>query len=325
MKKIRWGIIGTSFISEVLATAITQSETGELIAVCSRSIPQAESFSRKFLVQNCYDSIDNFLASNEIDAVYIGLPNHLHKEMVMRSISAGKYVLCEKPFARDAVEASQMCDAIEKTNLFCMEALMYRSHPLTAKIQELVDDKVIGDITSLQAAYHADIADIANKTAGGAIRNLGCYPVSLIRLLVGEPLSITGCGRVRDNDIEQDAQASALMVFENNIQAMVSTADDLPFFWQFTVCGTKGSLRVVSNPWLPSQNNNIIEIYEAENKLLDRIEVSADKPLYSYQVDVIGQCIAEPELRNHLAISLQDSLSNMKVLDAWRNQIKPFS
>lgn len=321
MKKIKWAILGTSYISEVLAKAIKQSKTGELIAVCSRSMKSAQAFSDKFSSVKSYDDINQLLLDDSIDAIYNGLPNHLHKETTILAAKAGKHVLCEKPFAHHAGAALEMIEAVKQADVFCMEAFMYRSHPLTAKLKALLTSKVIGEVRFYQAVYTADIVDIANQTAGGAIRNLGCYPVSLVRLLAKEPVFMSASGRFRNNNKEQDSQASALLTFENGVQASITTADDMPFTWQFIACGTKGSLRVVTNPWLPIQDENIIEIYGPENSLRETVKVTADMPLYSYQIDVMAQCIYEPQLREKLGVSLVDSLNNIKVLDEWRRLI----
>lgn len=321
MTTVKWAILGTSYISEVLAEAIQHSDTGELIAIYSRSIDKANTFAKKFSCAKSYDNLEALLEDNEIDAIYNGLPNHLHEETTILSAKAGKHILCEKPLTHHTQSAINMIDCIQQTNVFCMEALMYRSHPLTEKIVSLLNNAVIGEVKHYQALYTADIASVANPTAGGAIRNLGCYPVSLIRLLAGEPLSLIGSGYTRDNNKEKDAQASLILTLPNNVQATVTTADNLPFSWLFAIYGSKGNLRVVTNPWLPNQTNNIIEIYGPENILKETITVTADKPLYSYQIDIMGECINNPNQRGKVGISLKDSLNNMKILDQWREQI----
>lgn len=324
--KVRWGILGTSFISEVMAQAIQESTTSQLVAIGSRSVSTAEAFANKFSIPKFYTDYQSLLNDAEIDAVYIGLPNHLHKEWVIRCAQAKKHILCEKPFVISAKEAEEAFAVVEKSNVVCMEALMYRYHPLTKKLRELIQNKVIGDIKLFNATYTANIATVANPTAGGSIRNLGCYPISLVRLLANaEPSEITALGRFNHGN-PNDNQASAILKFENKAMAVVSTADDVEMFWQFDVYGTNGSLKMITNPWLPDRDNNKIMI-NYHNKTPVEINVTAEKSLYTYQIDALNNKILNNKIRNDNSIhddevSWQDSLGNITVLDTWLQQVK---
>lgn len=316
---IRWGILGTSYISEVMANAIQESQTSELLAIGSRSIETAKKFSRKFSIPKFYDDYQQLLNDKDIDAIYLGLPNHLHKDWIIRCAKAGKNILCEKPFVISIEEAHEVILAIEKSNIFCMEALMYRHHPFTKKLKDLIQSKIIGEIKLYNATYTANIADVANPTSGGSIRNLGCYPVSLVRLLANaEPIEITGIGRMSQKN-NTDNQASIILKFEDNSLAVVSTADDIEMFWQFDIYGTKGHLKVISNPWLPNCENNKILIYLNNEETPMEINVRAEKSLYTYQIDAMNIQIRD---RNSVEeISLFDSLGNTVVLETWRQQV----
>jgi predicted dehydrogenase len=317
--KIKWAILGTSFISEVMAKAIHESETSELVAIGSRSISKARNFSKQFSVPKMYDDYQDLLNDDEIDAIYIGLPNHLHKEWMIRCANAGKHILCEKPFVISISEAEEVISTIEKSNVFCMEALMYRCHPFTQKLQEIIQNKIIGDVKLYSATYTAHISDIANPTAGGAIRNLGCYPISLIRLLANaEPIEISGKGRMNSEN-NTDNQASVILKFADHSMAVVSTADDLKMTWQFDVFGTKGYLKVVTNPWLPSCDNNQIQIYLHDGSSPQEINVTAEKSLYTYQIDCVNSQIMKKDFFD--GISLSDSLGNTVVLETWLQQV----
>lgn len=320
--KIKWGILGTSFISEVMAKAIQESATGELAAIGSRSLSTAKQFAEKYSIPKTYTDYQALLNDDEIDAIYIGLPNHFHKEWVIRSALAGKHILCEKPFVISVAEMQEVISVVEKANVCCMEALMYRYHPFTKKLQELLQNKIIGDIKLVTATYAAHIADLANPTAGGSIRNLGCYPVSLVRLLANaEPIEIKGMGRM-DHHHQNDNQASVILKFENNLIAVISTADDVEKYWQFDICGTEGNLKVITNPWMPDCTNNKIVISRNDKATPQEINVVADKPLYTYQIDSMGVCIASGRFAKHDGVSLDDSLGNVKVLEAWLQQVK---
>lgn len=321
-KLIKWGILGTSYISEVMAKAIRESTTSELIAIGSRSSSKAQDFAEKFSIQKAYNNYQTLLDDNEIDVVYIGLPNHLHKEWMIYAAESGKHILCEKPFVIGIDDAREVISMIEKSNVLCMEALMYRYHPLTKKLQELIQNEIIGKIKLYTATYTANIADIANPTAGGGIRNLGCYAISLVRLLANaEPTSICSMGRMSQKN-NTDNQASVILHFPDNAMAVVSTADDLEMFWQFDVYGTEGNLKVITNPWLPSLGENKILIYRNHEKKPIEINVTADKSLYTYQIDTMNKNIMNQTYLNHDGISLSDSLRNIRVLETWFDQIK---
>jgi predicted dehydrogenase len=321
-KPIKWGILGTSYISEVMAKAIQESDTGELVAIASRSLLTAKSFSEKFLIQKIYDDYHALINDKEINAVYIGLPNHLHKEWTINCANAGKHILCEKPFVISINEAHEVISIVNKSNVFCMEALMYRCHPFTKKLQELVKNKIIGDIKLYVATYTANIADIANPTAGGSIRNLGCYPISLVRLLAqAEPIEMVATGRLSQKN-NTDNQASVILKFADHSMAVVSTADDIEMFWQFDIYGSDGCLKVITNPWLPTCDNNKILISQGKNNTPSEINVTAEKSLYTYQIDVLGKSIINRNKTKCDGISLLDSMGNTVVLETWLQQIK---
>ncbi|CEG56022.1 Gfo/Idh/MocA family protein [Legionella fallonii] len=320
-KEVNWGILGTSFISEVMAKAIHTSETGQLIAVGSRSLASAQRFAHEFTIPKAYDDFQSLLDDRDIDVVYIGLPNHLHKEWIIRAARAGKHILCEKPLVLNAAEAREVMAVIEETQVFCMEALMYRCHPLTAQLCEIIQSGILGTIRLYTATYTANIAQVANPIAGGSIRNLGCYPISLIRLLArAEPVEIIATGRC-DIKKQTDNQASALLKFADDAMAVVSTADDWEMSWQFDVYGTDGSLKVLTNPWLPdNENKYLIQSYTENNA--KETTITADQPLYSYQIDVVNNQILNRSSNENLGISLTDSLGNLIVLETWLNQVK---
>ncbi len=319
---IKWAILGTSFISEVMANAIQESQTSELVAIGSRSLTTGKSFANKFSIPRVYDDYQKLLNDNDIDAVYIGLPNHLHKEWIIRCAQAGKNILCEKPFVISIEEAQEVISVIKKSNVFCMEALMYRSHPFTKKIQDIMDSKIIGDVKLYNATYTAHIVDIANPTAGGSIRNLGCYPISLVRLLANaEPIEIHGTGRMNPEN-NTDNQGSVILKFADKSMAVVSTADDIKMAWQFDVYGTKGSLKVITNPWLPSCDNNKVLIYLDNEAVPTEINITAEKSLYTYQIDLTNMQILNKGADKFNEKTLLDSLGNTVVLETWLKQVK---
>ncbi|MBL7480087.1 Gfo/Idh/MocA family protein [Legionella bononiensis] len=318
---IRWGILGTSFISEVMAKAIQSSATSQLVAVGSRSSESANQFAQQFSISQIYDDYQRLIDAQDIDAVYIGLPNHVHKEWIIRAAYAGKHILCEKPLVLNTEEAQEVISVLAETQVFCMEALMYRCHPFTQKLEEIIQSRILGEIKLYNALYTAPIADLANPIAGGSIRNLGCYPISLIRLLAkAEPVELVASGRLNQSN-HSDSQASAILKFEDTAIAVVSTADDFEMVWQFDVYGTLGSLKAVTNPWLPGEENNqcVVQLYEDKKEL--ELIIKAEKPLYTYQIDAVNSHIMKNSVQKQNVISLADSLGNIRVLEDWLKQI----
>jgi predicted dehydrogenase len=328
LDRINWGILGTSKISNTLANAIKESDISQLSAIGSRSLDKAQAFAEEFSIPRFYGTPQALLDDPDIDVVYIGLPNHLHKEWIIRCAQAGKHVLCDKPFVVNSTQANEVFNALVKTNIFCMEGLMYRCHPFIAQLKELIKNKTIGNIKFFNATYTANIAAVANATAGGSILNLGCYPVSLVRLLAGadmglnvaEPVAITAQGRMNSTKFN-DSQASVLLKFANDAQAMITVADDLDMYSQFEIVGTKGRLHVLTNPWLPGLDNRIL-ISRDGMSMPEEINVSADKSLFRYQIDVVGHSILEGKTSAHTpGISWEDTLGNMAVLTEWKQQV----
>lgn len=319
-QKIKWGILGTSYISEVMAKAISQAENSELVAIASRDLVRAQQFSTTFNIPKAYGDYQSLLNDAAIDAVYIGLPNHLHKEWIIHAAHVQKHILCDKPFVISTDEAYEVIKAVEKANVFCMEGLMYRYHPLITVLKDYLDKKIIGEIKLYNAIYTANIADIANSTAGGCIRNLGCYPVSLIRLLLdAEPIDIVGRGKI-NSKYNTDSQASVILQFPNDIFAVISVADDIQKNWKLDIIGTKGSIHLIANPWMPGHHNKIIikMFSEGDEK---EIIVTADKHLYSYQIEFANKHIMQQSKNKYDKALLLDSLKNTIVLETWKNQL----
>lgn len=320
---IRWGILGTSPISETMAKAIQESENGELYAVGSRSLATAEAFANQFTIPTVYSDYQSLLNDPAIDAIYIGLPNHLHKDWIVRAAAANKHILCEKPFVINSREAKEAFAAVQHAKVICMEAIMYRYHPFTHKLRELITSKIIGDIKIVNATYTADIADIANPTAGGSIRNLGCYPISLVRYLVNaDPMDIVARGHINQTT-HNDNQSSVILTFPNNVIATVSTADDIDMFWQFDIYGTEGRLHLATNPWLPERENNTVLICRHKYSEQFEIKINAEKSLYTYQIDEMNTAIMQGAIQSEQdVVTIAESMCNIEILESWLQQVK---
>ena len=153
MKKIRWGLLSTANINRRVIPAIRQSERGELVAVASRSPGTAVSYAKQWQIEKTFSSYEAMLQSDEIDAVYIGLPNHLHAEWSIYAMQQGKHVLCEKPFALTVADVDRMTAVSQQTGMVLAEAFMYRHHPQTKLLGEWVQNGRLGEIRRIEASF----------------------------------------------------------------------------------------------------------------------------------------------------------------------------
>jgi predicted dehydrogenase len=326
--RIRWGILGTSPIAKTVCEAITKSRTGVVAAIGSRTLDKAlqlgEMVTTAFpdtavLIACDYAKI---LEDNTIDAIYIALPNALHAEWILKSLAAGKHVLCEKPFV---ISLPQMLavktEALGKPGLFCMEALMYRCHPVIKKLMSVVHaENKIGDILKYTASYTANIRHLANPVEGGAIRNLGCYPVSLVRLLArAEPIKIKGKG-VIDSTQANDSSAEVRLDFSDSSVATIKVADDREMEWKFEIEGTEGTIEFLDNPWKPEDalpTRFILKNKDGQQT----ISAIATQRLYSLEIDNLGFSVWNKQFSAGADVSLDDSMGNVAVIETWRNRV----
>jgi len=194
--KINFGVLGVARIVERLAPALRSAPDLQLLAVASRSLPKARAAARKWNAARAYRGYDQLLRDDDLHAVYIPLPNHLHCDWTIRALEHGKHVLCEKPLAINAGEARRMRDAALANDRLLMEAFMYRHHPQIARVRKLISDDAIGEVRTVFASFGGVFgsrkADYRNLRAfgGGAFYDLGCYCVNIARLLFDdEPFS----------------------------------------------------------------------------------------------------------------------------------------
>ncbi len=246
MKKIRWGLLSTARINRRLIPAIRESERGELVAVASRSLASAEAYAKEWDIPVAFASYEEMLASDAIDAVYIPLPNHLHAEWTIKALDAGKHVLCEKPFALTVADVDMMVAAAERTGNVLMEAFMYRHHPQTLKIKELLEAGAIGDIKLVRAHFSFPLEDDGNirlhpDKGGGALWDVGCYPMSIAQYIAGgAPIEIAAQQVTDANGI--DRTFTAQMRYPNGILAQISCSFEMQFCTTLEIQGSKGRL-----------------------------------------------------------------------------------
>ena len=320
MKVIRWGIMGNAKIArDWLIPAIQGSQYAELAAVASRDQDRASALANT-LADNegpplAFGSYEDLLGCNEVDAVYIPLPNHLHVPWSIKALEAGKHVLCEKPLGLNSGEVVQLQNSAEKfPGLQVMEAFMYRFHPQWVRVAELIESGALGRIEHVQASFtynNTDGDNVRNMPGigGGGLMDIGCYCISAARFVFGkEPLRVVG-NLDWDPKFQTDRHASGMLDFGQGMASFqCSTQSHLS--QMVKIIGDKGTLEV-ENPFfsregVPSQ----LTLYRND---IEETIVVGEFNHYVYQVDAFCQAAL-----NQLAAPtpLEDALGNMKVIDA---------
>jgi predicted dehydrogenase/aryl-alcohol dehydrogenase-like predicted oxidoreductase len=331
---LRWGILGSGTMAKIYADALRHAEAAALVAVATRGAPSAEIAAR-FHGARVVSGYDALLADPEIDAVYIATPHPSHVQWAIRAAEAGKHVVCEKPIGVNAAEAMAAFEAARKAGTFMMEAFMYRFHPQTARLVDLVRAGEIGEVKLIRATFGFDKAFesghrlYADGHAGGGILEVGCYTMSMVRLLAGaaagesflEPVKVVGTAKQAETGV--DAVAVASVEFANGILAQLSTSIALDQDNVVHVIGTKGQIEI-EKPWLAAgREGGTVPIRVVSTGGEVRI-VAIDDPkwLYAHEIEAAGAAIRDggQEVAPP-GVSWADSIGNMRALDAWRQSI----
>lgn len=327
--KIRWGILGTGAIAHKFAAGLRESNTGALVAIGSRSGQSARSFAADFPA-TCHGSYESLLADPNVDVVYISTPHPMHAEWTIKAADAGKHVLCEKPLAMNHAEALAVVEAARRNDVFLMEAFMYRCHPQTAKLVELIRDGVLGEVRFIRATFsfaaprNLESRLLNRALGGGAILDVGGYPVSMARLIAGvvagktfeEPLEIKAVGQL-GAESRVDEYSIASLLFPGGIVAQLAAGVQLDLDNNIRIIGTKGSL-LVPRPWVVSREPGFSKIIIFKNNLPEEVVVEFDRGIYAIEADTVAEHLAQ---RQAPAMSWEDSLGNMRALDRWRAEV----
>jgi predicted dehydrogenase len=328
--KLNWGILSTGNIAAKFAQGVLDSKTGRLAAVGSRSLGSAKQFAKQFKISQAYGSYTEFLKDPHVEVVYIGTPHPFHAEWAIAAAKAGKHILCEKPLAMNVAEAGKIIQAAKQHKVFLMEGFMYRCHPQTSRVAELIRQGVIGKVRHIQASFclnrpYDPKGRLFNpKLGGGAILDIGCYPASFSRLVAGaahgkafmEPTKIEGTGRIGMSGVDEWSQAT--LKFQSGITAELLCSVRFAEETKATVLGTKGSI-FMTTPWRPADSGVFIQ--KNQDKQPKEIRIKINRGIYAWEADTVAQYIHSGKLECS-AMSWKDTLGNMKLLDAWRGAIQ---
>jgi len=247
---VRWGLLSTARINSAILEGARPSERTEVVAVASRDQARADAYARDRGLERAYGSYEALLEDDEIEVVYNSLPNSLHVDWSIRALDAGKHVLCEKPLDRRVEAVERAFDAAERNGRLLMEAFMYRHHPQTRKAAELVRDGAVGELRQLRSLFSFMLTDNADvrmlpELDGGALMDLGCYCLSMQRLLAGEPELVFGRQRLGGGGV--DVAFVAVLQFPGAVLGEFHCGFDLPEGTGLEAMGSDGKL-VVPDP-----------------------------------------------------------------------------
>ena len=324
-KQVRWGILSTARIAEDrLIPAFHASKIAELVAVASRDYDRGRKFASRNQIPRTYGSYDELLADDSIDAVYIPLPNHLHREWAIRAMEEGKHVLCEKPLSTSTVDGVAMFEACGKNNVLLMEGFMYRFHPQTQRVRELLAQGTIGQPRLIRVAHsfplilqdRGDDFRWNKEFGGGSLADVGVYCVDTARHLFSADPTKVFAQSAYHPDHTAEAETRAILTFSDDRVAVFDSSFLLTGRREYEVVGDKGRITAFDT-YNPGRGVDVeIEIEQGGMKTVENIPATNE---YLLEIDHLSTCIicGKPPI-----ITREDSIGNLRVLDALRESAR---
>ena len=341
MKQVKWGIIGLGNIALKFAEGFQYTKNAKLFAISSRNKNKLLTFKNKFQIGNnyCFTNYGNLLECKDLDIIYIALPNSFHHEWIIKSINKGKNILVEKPATLNFSQMENIKNNLKDKNIFFSEAFMYRYLPQIPKVLDLLKNNVIGKLVSMNSFIGKDIVSkkkifgiklkkklnknnrLYNKElGGGAILDLGCYPVSMSILIASlipkfDFNKIKVLNKKKDIGLTGvDMNSFAELEFGNNFKSTIGTSFTQDLGKKTKIIGSKGEL-ILEDTW--HGNPSLINI-RGENK--EKIEIECHNNIYKYEIDILSKCILENKKEpNFPGMTINETLENMRILDKWLN------
>jgi D-xylose 1-dehydrogenase (NADP+, D-xylono-1,5-lactone-forming) len=307
---VRWAILSTADINRKLIPGAKASPDVELLGVASRDQARADAYAREWEIERAYGSYEALLADPDIEAVYIPLPNTLHMKASIRALEAGKHVLCEKPLSRHVDEVEAAFEAAERADRLLSEAFMYRHHPQTARIVELVRGGAIGELRLVRSAFGYGLYDEQNirlrrDVEGGALMDVGCYCVSGSRLLAGEPEAVSA--EAWFGPTGTDWVFTATMRFPGDVLALFDCGTAMIERDELEAIGSEGSL-FVDDPWHCDEPG--IELRREDG--IERIELEHVDP-YRLELENVSAAVRG---EGELLLGEEDALGQVRAVAA---------
>ena len=331
MKPIKWGILGTGAIAKAFAEALKETD-GELVAVASNTYVRAEKFSAPYKSEPI-EGYDNLINLDDIEAVYVATPHTSHFELTAKCLNKKKAVLCEKPMTLNATETMALIDLSRKNNTLLVEAFMYKMHPQTHKVMEIIKERLNGPLKiKAEFCFAVDVPDshrlVNRDLGGGSILDIGCYPISISRHAVGainaknfmNPISIEGSGELSSQ--KTDLNASAKLVFEDGSEAFVRSATNINTESDVEISDGKTTI-FINQPWhcgefTDRKSQVSIRTNDGNEEIID---IATDKGLYALEIDHFTEMMKSNSIESSI-VPHNDSHGNMIALDNWRRDLK---
>lgn len=318
---IKWGILGNATIArKCMIPAIFSSVNGRIQALASRNPEEVETLAEKYDITQLYSQYESVIEDKQVDIVYIPLPNHLHKEWTIRALEAGKHVLCEKPLACNTTEAMEMAEVASKKGLHLMEALMYRFHPRSKIIYQMVSEGKIGTprLVRVSFCFHMEehiLKKRANarlkKRGGGALLDVGCYGVSVARWMMGEdPESVQATAHFNSEGV--DIHTVGVLNFGNGGLATIEASFISSLQQTYTIVGNDGSIELPHNAFIPWEKDATY-IHRGRHEEIGRQEFIPGADEYRLMVEHFSDVLIHG---SSPLVQIHDSIQNMRVLDA---------
>ncbi len=315
-RKLRWGILSTARINRRFIPALKKSSRSELVAVGGRDPGRTRDFARHWGIGEVEPTYQSVLDREDIGAVYIPLPNSLHKEWAVRAARAGKHIFCEKPLGASAAEAEEMAAAARENGVVLMEAMAYRCHPQFLRLIELLRAGAVGKVRLIRSWFRFTLSAGENirwspQLGGGALLDIGCYPVNFSLAVAGEAPESVSCVR-RLGPTGVDILTAGRLEFPSGIVAQFDCSFVLPYGAAAEVIGEKGAIRIV-HPWQPDtdgKGSGLIRVAPDDTETL--IPTPPADP-YLREIEAIERAVLDGLGSPY---PVEESLLNARVLEA---------
>ncbi len=314
MDPVRWGVLGVANIAKrAVIPAIQRSHNGRLDAIASRTPSRAEAAARELGISRGHGSYEALLDDPDVQAVYIPLPNSLHREWTVRCAEAGKHVLCEKPLGLSAGECDEMIAACRQHGVVLMEAFMYRFHPRTERVAQMATSGDLGEVRLVRAAFTFQIREPRTNIrfrpdlGGGALYDVGCYAVNVSRMILDEPEEVFACGRIGASGV--DEQVGAMLRFTDGRLALLDCGLTLPRREDYEVVGSEARLSV-PNAFLPGTADAEIHVTRGDERTTHTVP-GTDQ--YQRMVEHFCDAVASGA---PVSFSPEDAIRNLRVIGA---------
>ena len=314
---LRWGIASTGNISARMTEALQQLDGAVITAVGSRTQSNADDFAAEHSIPTAHGSFDALIADPAVDIVYVGSPHSEHRAMTIAALDAGKHVLCEKAFALNAAQAREMIEAAQRNESFLMEAMWSWFLPSWHELQRRVAGGAIGEIVSIDANFCLSVADQDGRhrrpeLGGGALLDLGIYPLSIGRFLLGEPIEVKALGRLTSQGI--DAAVGGVMIHESGAITTFSTSLDATSDLSARIVGTEGRIEVHAPFWSP----DAFTVHRRGTDGPERVEIPHDG--LAHEAAHVMQRIRTGHIESDVQ-TWAATIANMELMDDIRHQV----